>query len=49
MLAAALALSLRAFDQSLPFLTVITVNTITMFVNGLAPVPGGVGVAEATL
>jgi uncharacterized protein (TIRG00374 family) len=48
-LAAALALSLRAFGQSLPFLTVITVNTITMFVNGLAPVPGGVGVAEAAL
>jgi uncharacterized membrane protein YbhN (UPF0104 family) len=48
-LAASLALSLRAFGQSLPFLTVITINTITSFVNGLAPVPGGVGVAEAAL
>ena len=48
-LAAALALSLRAFGQELPFLTVITINTLTSFVNGLAPVPGGVGVAEAAL
>jgi uncharacterized membrane protein YbhN (UPF0104 family) len=48
-LAVSLSMSLRAFGTELPFLTVITVNTITSFVNGLAPVPGGVGVAEAAL
>lgn len=48
-LAMALALSLRAFGVELPFLTVITINTLASLVNGLAPVPGGVGVAEATL
>ena len=48
-LAVALSFSLLAFDVELPFLTVITINTLASLVNGLAPVPGGVGVAEATL
>lgn len=48
-LGVALWCSLRAYDVELAFLTVVTVNTLASLVNGLAPVPGGVGVAEAAL
>jgi glycosyltransferase 2 family protein len=44
-----LAACLQAYGQSLPLATVLLVNTGSMFIMGLAPVPGGVGVTEAAL
>ena len=47
--ALALAATLAAFGASLPFAAIIFVSVGTGLLSGLAPVPGGIGVAEATM
>ena len=47
--ALALAATLAAFGQTLPFMAVVFVAVGTGLLAGLAPVPGGIGVAEATM
>ena len=47
--ALSLAATMAAFGASLPFAAVIFVSVGTGLLAGLAPVPGGIGVAEATM
>jgi uncharacterized membrane protein YbhN (UPF0104 family) len=47
--ALALAATLAAFDLSAPFAAVVFVSVGVGLLAGLAPVPGGIGVAEALL
>ena len=47
--ALALAATLAAFGQQLPFAAVLFVTVATGLLAGLVPVPGGIGVAEATM
>ncbi len=47
--ALALAATLEAFGVDLPFAAIVFVSVGTGLLAGLAPVPGGVGVAEATM
>lgn len=47
--ALALAATLEAFGVDLPFAALVFVSVGTGLLAGLAPVPGGVGVAEATM
>jgi uncharacterized membrane protein YbhN (UPF0104 family) len=44
-----LGLSLEAYGYSLPLPSLIVVNTASSLFAGLMPVPGGIGVAEASL
>jgi uncharacterized membrane protein YbhN (UPF0104 family) len=41
--------SLLAFGVDLPLLTLLLINTVAALFGGLAPIPGGLGVIEATL
>jgi uncharacterized membrane protein YbhN (UPF0104 family) len=41
--------SLLAFGVELPLLTLLLINTVAALFGGLAPIPGGLGVIEATL
>jgi uncharacterized protein (TIRG00374 family) len=45
----ALAATLAAFDVRISFASVLFVAIGTGLIQGLAPVPGGIGVAEATM
>lgn len=47
--ALALAGTMAAFDASIPFAALVFVSVGTGLLAGLAPVPGGIGVAEATM
>jgi uncharacterized protein (TIRG00374 family) len=47
--ALALAGTMAAFGASIPFAAVVFVSVGTGLLAGLAPVPGGIGVAEATM
>jgi uncharacterized protein (TIRG00374 family) len=47
--AGALWLTAFAFGWTLPFVTVLLINTIASLFAGLLPIPGGVGVTEALL
>jgi uncharacterized membrane protein YbhN (UPF0104 family) len=47
--ATALWLCLQAFGQDVPLPTLLLLNTIGSLFGGLAPIPGGMGVIEATL
>jgi uncharacterized protein (TIRG00374 family) len=47
--ALALAGTMAAFGASIPFAALIFVSVGTGLLAGLAPVPGGIGVAEATM
>ncbi len=49
LVALALAVSLRAFDDHLSLATLIVVITLAGMIGGVSPVPGGVGVVEAGL
>jgi uncharacterized membrane protein YbhN (UPF0104 family) len=44
-----LGFSLHAYGASLPLPDLVLVNTGTTFITGIVPVPGGMGVAEASL
>ena len=48
-IAMALSVSLRAFDDHLRLPTLIVVITLAAFIGGIAPTPGGMGVVEAGL
>lgn len=47
--AVALGATVAAFGESLPFAALVFVSVGTGLLAGLAPVPGGIGVAEATM
>jgi uncharacterized membrane protein YbhN (UPF0104 family) len=47
--AVAFECSLVAFGVDLPLLTLLLINTVAALFGGLAPIPGGLGVIEATL
>ena len=47
LVAAALSVSLRAFDDHLRLPVLIVVITVAAFIGGVAPSPGGMGVVEA--
>ncbi|MBI2706234.1 MAG: flippase-like domain-containing protein [Actinobacteria bacterium] len=47
--ALALGAALAAYGQSISFAALLLVNTAASLLGGLAPVPGGMGVTEATL
>ncbi len=47
--AVVLGFSLHAYGASLPLPELVLVNTGTTFITGIVPVPGGMGVAEASL
>ncbi len=44
-----LSAALHAYDQSLPLLQIIVINTFASLIGGIAPIPGGMGVIEAGL
>jgi uncharacterized membrane protein YbhN (UPF0104 family) len=44
-----LGLSLRAYGDSAPLISLIVVNVMVALLAGLMPVPGGIGVSEAAL
>ncbi len=44
-----LSAALHAYDQSLPLLQVLVINTFASLIGGIAPIPGGMGVIEAGL
>jgi uncharacterized membrane protein YbhN (UPF0104 family) len=48
-IAMALSVSLRAFDDHLRLPTLIVVITLAAFIGGISPTPGGMGVVEAGL
>ncbi len=45
----ALAATLAAFGETIPFAAIVFVSVGTGLLAGIAPVPGGIGVAEATM
>lgn len=47
--ASSLWLTAVAFGWTLPFASVLLVNTVALLLAGLVPIPGGVGVSEALL
>ena len=47
--AGALWLTALAFGWTLPFLSVLLINTVALLLSGIVPIPGGVGVSEALL
>ena len=47
--ASALWLTALAFGWTLPFLSVLLINTVALLLAGIVPIPGGVGVSEALL
>jgi uncharacterized membrane protein YbhN (UPF0104 family) len=49
LLAALLGLSLRAFGQEATMAELLVANTLTSLLSGIVPVPGGIGVTEATM
>jgi uncharacterized membrane protein YbhN (UPF0104 family)/tRNA A-37 threonylcarbamoyl transferase component Bud32 len=49
LLAALLGLCLRAFGQQATMAELLVANTLTSLLSGIVPVPGGIGVTEATL
>ncbi len=49
LLAGLLGLCLRAFGQQATMAELLVVNTLTSLLSGILPVPGGIGVTEATL
>jgi uncharacterized membrane protein YbhN (UPF0104 family) len=48
LLAALLGLCLRAFGQEATMAELLVANTLTSLLSGIVPVPGGIGVTEAT-
>jgi uncharacterized protein (TIRG00374 family) len=48
LLAALLGLCLRAFGQEVTMAELLVANTLTSLLSGIVPVPGGIGVTEAT-
>jgi uncharacterized membrane protein YbhN (UPF0104 family) len=49
LLAALLGLSLRAFGHQATMAELLVANTLTSLLSGIVPVPGGIGVTEATM
>jgi uncharacterized membrane protein YbhN (UPF0104 family) len=49
MLAVVLGLCLRAFGQQVTMAELLVANTLTSLLSGIVPVPGGIGVSEATM
>jgi uncharacterized protein (TIRG00374 family) len=49
LLAVSLGLCLRAFGQQATMAELLVANTLTSLLSGVVPVPGGIGVTEATL
>ena len=48
LLAGILGLCLRAFGQQATLAELLVANTLTSLLSGIVPVPGGIGVTEAT-
>ncbi len=48
MLAGLLGICLRAFGEQATLAELLVANTLTSLLSGIVPVPGGIGVTEAT-
>ena len=48
LLAGSLGICLRAFGQQATMAELLVANTLTSLLSGIVPVPGGIGVTEAT-